>query len=49
MELIFSEICPILTCLRTYSSIKAIFEIEQKTKVVCHLFTCGVSAGVPPD
>ena len=29
------------------SSIDAIFEVEQKTKVVCPLFTCGVSAGFP--
>ncbi len=29
------------------SSIAAIFEVEQKTKVVCPLFTSGVSAGFP--
>lgn len=29
------------------SSITAIFEVEQKTKVVRPLFTCGVSAGFP--
>jgi DNA polymerase V len=29
------------------SSIGAIFEVEQKTRVVCPLFTCGVSAGFP--
>jgi len=29
------------------SSIAAIFEVEQKTKVIRPLFTCGVSAGFP--
>jgi DNA polymerase V len=29
------------------SSIDAIFEVEQKTKVIRPLFTCGVSAGFP--
>ncbi|MDD3815558.1 MAG: translesion error-prone DNA polymerase V autoproteolytic subunit [Desulfocapsaceae bacterium] len=33
--------------MKTDSSINAIFEVEQKTKVVCPLFTCGVSAGFP--
>ncbi len=33
--------------MKTDSSIKAIFEVEQKTKVVRPLFTCGVSAGFP--
>ena len=29
------------------SSIDAIFVVEKKTKVVCPLFSCGVSAGFP--
>jgi DNA polymerase V len=29
------------------SSINSIFEVEQKTKIACPLFTCGVSAGFP--
>jgi DNA polymerase V len=29
------------------SSIAAIFVVDKKTKVVCPLFTCGVSAGFP--
>ncbi len=33
--------------MKTDSSINAIFEVEQKTKVVCPLFTFGVSAGFP--
>ncbi|MBV5326014.1 MAG: translesion error-prone DNA polymerase V autoproteolytic subunit [Chlorobium sp.] len=33
--------------MKTDSSIHAIFEVDQKTKVVCPLFTCGVSAGFP--
>jgi DNA polymerase V len=33
--------------MKTDSSIAAIFEVEQKTKVVCPLFTSGVSAGFP--
>jgi DNA polymerase V len=33
--------------MKTDSSIAAIFEVEQKTKVVRPLFTCGVSAGFP--
>jgi DNA polymerase V len=33
--------------MKTDSSINAIFEVEQKSKVVCPLFTCGVSAGFP--
>ena len=33
--------------MKTYSAINAIFEVEQKTKVLCPLITCGVSAGFP--
>ena len=33
--------------MKTDSSINATFEIEQKTKVLYPLFTCGVSAGFP--
>ncbi len=33
--------------MKTDSSIDAIFELEQKTKVIRPLFTCGVSAGFP--
>ncbi len=33
--------------MKTDSSIQAIFEVDQKTRVVCPLFTCGVSAGFP--
>ncbi len=33
--------------MKTDSSIHAIFEVDQKTKVVCPLFTSGVSAGFP--
>ena len=29
------------------SSIAEIFEVDQKTRVICPLFTCGVSAGFP--
>ena len=43
----FSGICAIFTRMKSDSSINAIFEVEQKTKVVCPLFTSGVSAGFP--
>ena len=33
--------------MKSESSINAIYEVEQKTKVVCPLFTSGVSAGFP--
>jgi len=33
--------------MKTDSSIAEIFEVDQKTKVVRPLFTCGVSAGFP--
>ena len=33
--------------MKTDSSIDAIFELEQKTKAIRPLFTCGVSAGFP--
>jgi DNA polymerase V len=33
--------------MKTDSSIQAIFEVNQKTKVICPLFTSGVSAGFP--
>ncbi len=33
--------------MKTDSSIHAIFEVDQKTNVVCPLFTSGVSAGFP--
>ncbi len=33
--------------MKTDSSIQAIFEVDQKTKVICPLFTGGVSAGFP--
>jgi DNA polymerase V len=33
--------------MKTDSSIHAIFEVDQKTMVVCPLFTSGVSAGFP--
>jgi DNA polymerase V len=33
--------------MKTDSSIRAIFEVDQKTKVICPLFTSGVSAGFP--
>lgn len=33
--------------MKTDSSIHAIFEVDQKTRVVCPLFTSGVSAGFP--
>jgi len=33
--------------MKTDSSINAIFEVDQKTKVQCPLFTSGVSAGFP--
>jgi DNA polymerase V len=36
-----------LSDMKTDSSINAIFEVEQKTKVACPLFTSGVSAGFP--
>lgn len=32
MELIFSEICPILTCMRTDSSIKAVFKLNKRQR-----------------
>jgi DNA polymerase V len=33
--------------MKTDSSIHAIFEVDQKTRVVCPLFTSGISAGFP--
>ena len=33
--------------MKTDSSIDTIFEVEQKTRVIRPLFTCGVSAGFP--
>lgn len=33
--------------MKTDSSIHAIFEVDQKSKVVCPLFTSGISAGFP--
>jgi len=33
--------------MKTDSSINAIFEVDRKSKVVCPLFTSGVSAGFP--
>jgi len=33
--------------MKTDSSIAAIFQVDQKTKVIRPLFTCGVSAGFP--
>jgi len=33
--------------MKTDSSINAIFEVDRKSKVLCPLFTSGVSAGFP--
>ena len=33
--------------MKTDSSINAIFEVDRKSKVICPLFTSGVSAGFP--
>jgi len=37
----------IMTSMKTDPSISAIFEVDRKSKVICPLFTSGVSAGFP--
>lgn len=43
----FCGICDNVASMKTDSSIAEIFGVDQKTKVVRPLFTCGVSAGFP--